>query len=124
MTGTLKEAREAVAKGNAAKGKNMQLDEENLSVVEKDSSASGLNTYAQASPDGQKSLVSAHMQSKSHDSQMDAMLNAFQHNQSQNEEGQSFVNKEGELESANEELDPNQIDLENLNESELLALQN
>lgn len=31
--------------------------------------------------------------------------------------------KEGETESAAEELDPNQIDLENLNESELLALQ-
>jgi hypothetical protein len=49
------------------------------------------------------------------------MLNDLQQNPSQ-AESQSFVNKEGE--SANGELDPNQIDLENLNESELIALQN
>lgn len=103
LKATLQEARET-------------SDIDNLSMVEK---SSGLNTYVQGSPEGQKSVVSAHLQSKDHDSQMEMMLNGFQQNNSQGE-GQSFINKEGE----ESELDPNQIDLENLNESELMALQN
>lgn len=55
---------------------------------------------------------------------MDLMLQDFNNqSRSQADGDPSFVNKEGETESAAEELDPNQIDLENLNESELMALQ-
>lgn len=60
---------------------------------------------------------------------MDMMLNDF-NNQSQSfvEGEQSFLNKDGnegledDYDNNDEEIDPNQIDLENLNESQLLAL--
>lgn len=56
---------------------------------------------------------------------MDMMLNDFNNqSRSQVEGEQSFVNKEGEMsDGVDDEIDPNQIDLENLNESELMALQ-
>jgi hypothetical protein len=55
LTGTLKEAREAVENGR---------EEENLSVVERQSNVSGINMYDQNSPNGHKSLVSANLQSQ------------------------------------------------------------
>ena len=56
---------------------------------------------------------------------MDMMLNDFNNqSRSQVEGEQSFVNKEGEMsDGVDDEIDPNQIDLDNLNESELMALQ-
>jgi hypothetical protein len=75
------------------------------------------------SPDEPRSI---HMKSGTENKSLadvDAMLNDF-NNQSQAEgEEQSFINKDGEMYSDNDELDPKQIDLENLNESELMALQ-
>jgi len=117
LTNTLKEAFEAAAKA--------EFDgEENLSVVEKQSNASGLQMFAQTSPEGQKSLVSANQNKSMQEDNMDLMLQDFNNqSRSQADGDPSFVNKEGETESAAEELDHNQIDLENLNESELMALQ-
>lgn len=87
--------------------------------------------YDQGSPDGHKSLVSANLQSQNKSqadgdqSNMDMMLNDFNNqSRSQVEGEQSFVNKEGDMSDVvDDEIDPNQIDLENLNESELMALQ-
>lgn len=79
--------------------------------------------FGQSSPDAQKSLVSANQNKSMQEDNMDLMLQDFNNqSRSQADGDPSFVNKEGETESAAEELDPNQIDLENLNESELMNM--